>query len=270
MDWTKAKNVLIILFVALNVYLGINIVKYYKNDNVSSKTITQVKGILSNNGIDINCEIPNITKCYRLNYKNTEFNKMKVVEKLLGYTGIKVDKIQVGKPIVNGSKTLEFDNDNVINFRNTNPNESVDISSNEAVIKYCSNFMSSIGVAFSEYYIESYQENKNSSITIKFTEKYKGYLVFDNSAEILISKRGIESLKCVLVGIIGLSKYPIEIVPVYKILLKNFTNGKNATIDRIDIGFKCTYPSEGTNYDAVPEWRIKFNNSEILYFTAVG
>jgi regulatory protein YycI of two-component signal transduction system YycFG len=269
MDWSKSKIVLIILFVALNVYLGFNVIKYYQSDNISGETITEVQKLLDNNGVAVNCDIPVETKCYRLNYTIAEFDQIKVIKTLLGETNISSKDIQEGKGLVKGSKSLEFENQNIIKYSNKDPHEFVDTSNYDEVITYCKYFLTLIGVSSSEYVVEDYGENKDSSITLLLTEKYKGYLVYNNFAEIKISKKGIISLKCGKVGIIGLEKNKIDIVPAYKILIKNYVGSKNTVIKNIDLGFHCIYPSEGTNYQAVPEWRIKSKDG-IRYFTAVG
>jgi len=270
MDWVKAKNIIIVLFIALNVYLAVNIILYYKNNGISQETIIEVKKLLSNDGIILNCEIPNNTVCFRLNYKNAESGKTLITEKLLVNVITPTNKIEDGKVMTSGSKSLEFGKENTFNYVDTNPQDSVNISSYDEVIEYSQDFMYAHGISFSDYFVESYQTNKDSNISLRFIEKYKGYLVYNNFAEITVSSKGIRGLKYGKVELLSLGKTQIEIVPAYKILIKNLIGGKSKIISSIDIGFNCTYPSEGTNYDAVPEWRIRTNDGKVQYFTAVG
>ena len=58
MDWSKAKSVLILVFIILNIFLAYNIMLLYNDEGISAHIIENVENILMDNGVELKCQIP--------------------------------------------------------------------------------------------------------------------------------------------------------------------------------------------------------------------
>jgi len=257
MDWSKAKNIMIFIFLALNIFLLVNIIILNKGEDISAETRSNTKKILSDRGIKLNCEIPALNgNIGRLNYEESELDTSGIAGKLLGKDNTS-ERIEYGKELISGSKRLVFLDANTFIYTNSSPQENVDISSNSEIEKSIRKFLTGIDIPVTEYHIDLLKIRTESAVTLILSQRYKDLIVFDNYINATVTKQGIINLECKYKKIKNSSSEAMRIMPAHQVLLKNFYEGKEAVINRIDIGYKGYNQEQGIRtFSESPTWRI--------------
>jgi len=123
MDWSKAKNILLVLFLTLNCILLYNNYISFSgggsilSDEMSSNTLS----VLTSRGVGLNCEIPPSAKAATIIYGPYFEDRQKIADVLLGPKSR--DTIDDGE-IIEGTKRLKFYN-NYFDFEDVSPVEAI-------------------------------------------------------------------------------------------------------------------------------------------------
>ena len=116
MNWGYAKNVIIWVYIILNIFL---ITIFYKNntrDNISRNTINNTIIALKKRGVLVNCEVPMYNKdTGTLSYDKFEFDRRKIVNEMFEQNYSEDNSIYVS-----GSKEIKFVNKNNIIYTDYN------------------------------------------------------------------------------------------------------------------------------------------------------
>jgi regulatory protein YycI of two-component signal transduction system YycFG len=270
MDWSKAKTILIYIFIGLNIFLIVYMSMYKFDKNVSRETIANTRGILSQRGINLECAIPDYSSdTARLIYENGGLDKAGLVHKLFNSPVESYDNTEKNLEIAEGSKKLIFKDESFFAYTDEKPSVQLDISDKDEIERYLREFLKNLGLHVSNYKVDWFSRNDDGSATFIFTEKYGKYLVFDNCIRAVVAENGITNLECSYSKVKGLSKELTKIMPAYKVLLKNFSTGEDLTIISIDFGFKGYEPEgETLQYSEAPAWRIRLKDGTSRYFKA--
>lgn len=269
MDWSKVKNILIILFVALNTFLLVNIIDISRNEGVSKKTLSNTVKILNNNGVALECKIPVYLKPTGTpEYMENVLNRGVILGKLLGNIPLpSLDVTQDGNIIESGSKWIKF-NRNSFEYGNSNPTESIDINSLEDILRSIRLLLKDTGIPFGGFMPDypKLQQLSDSSVLVILRERSGTFILFDNSIKVIASKDGIVSLDLSYRKLVDITQ-PRNITPVYQILIKNFHNRSGTVITGIDFGFKMTKLDNETNsFVDVPVWRIMKEEGQAEFY----
>ncbi len=269
MDWSKVKNLFITLFLLLNAFLLFNIVSNLFERGISNQTIRDTVSILENRGVTFERKDKKIPiynkKTGRLMYYDECIDKKLVYKELL-----KADNNQKISPVENeifseGTKTLIFKRFNgydIFEYKNTDPNEKIDIMNSKATEKYLLNLISKLGLKDLDFELDSYSSNSEKKV---FIQTYKEDMLFNNVIEFIISENGILEINGSLKKVRKyLSETKEEILPAYQVLLIN-TFSKGTIIRSIDFGFKPL--NLGEMRDS-PVWRIVIKDDSPKYIDA--
>jgi len=272
MDWSKAKSILILLFLTLNIFLIVYISAYKLGQGVSRETLADAREILYSRNVKLECEIPAYnSETSRLIYENGRFDRSKIAELLLGSVYQLSEKDGKDSELADGSKKLVFKGSDLFVFTDGKPSGQLDISDKDEVEKQLRELLTGMGMQMSAYKLDWFYKNSDGSAAFVFTEKHRQFLVFDNYARVTVENGGISYLECRYKKVKSLSKEMTRIMPAYKILLKNFGSSESAaiTIIDIDIGFKGYNPEkDAKQYSEGPAWRIMMENGTARYFKA--
>ncbi len=265
MDWSKAKSILIIVFLGLNVFLAVSIITTYSGYGVSKKNIVNTIRILENRGYVFNCDMPVTTKSYKVNYSGFNFDRARIAKRLVG----NAIETQGGK-YENGSAKLSFWGDSIIQFANDTPKENIDISNSIKVEKYLRSLMSDMGLQSTKYFLDRYINNDDGSVNAVFREKYDKAIIINSNMSVVITKNGIKSIQCRVVNVKAFTA-PVKIVSAYHILLTNFIGNDKGQIDSIELGYMCGGPlQDAKEYsEENPVWRVCIKDRPTRYFTAI-
>lgn len=274
MDWRRAKNVLIYIFIVLNIFLFVYLMFFGRHGGEAENNIVTAVEILQDRGVELKCKIPDTEDSHRIRFESLTLDKESIASKLLDSGENNSYTITQGGEFNNGTKKLTFDDSSSFTYKNSDPKGEVDISDRGNTVKYCLRFLEDINLPVSEIYVDTYEKNYDGTVTIAFKEKHKKYIVFNNDITITINKNGITQLKCSLIKIIGFDDTKIKkIVPAYQILLRNYIqHSRTTTITDIDIGFNFTgftKGKRGTSTSIIPIWRVREQNGTDKFFSAI-
>ncbi len=275
MDWPKAKNILIFIFIILNIFLLVYKGVYGNSSAVTKEDVAIVLEILERNGVTVSdtCKIPLYNKnTSMLIFENNDVDRQKITEKLLNknYTDIIEQNVQqnqnniisvenkrlifgeglaftyynnINKIISNTNSGVEYygtnseDNDH-LNEINAGSGIEDSIKVNKNVEKQLRKYFSDMGINMTHFVLDRHIENLDNSETYVFIEKYKDFLIYENKISIDVYENCITKIMVNIKRIKGFTKTPLPILPAHHVILKNFYNKKDIVIKSIDIGFK--------------------------------
>ncbi|MCX7749863.1 MAG: two-component system regulatory protein YycI [Clostridia bacterium] len=270
MDWSKAKNILIILFLGLNIYLAVQIINFSDSD-ISNDVIKDTLTILDNRNIKLfkSCEIPRFNRAAdKLNIEEYRFNKKYIAQELLNDHTLSDNDI-AGDQIHKGEKYLVFKKKGVLEYKNQRPEGNLNLIGNGEIEKYAAGFLEKLDIPVSKYELDQFTSNNNGTFTLTFKEKYKGYYVFSNKMTLTLSKRGVHSLDVKFSRVIGFDNNKEKIVPAHMVLTRNLNDFIGKTILSIEMGYNYDdMEQEGNTLGERPVWRIKATQGEEYFYSA--
>lgn len=274
MEWARAKNIIIILLVVMNVFLLSRILMEYGTQGISKETIANAEKILKLRGIVVKSKVPLYDKdTPRLMLGIGEFNKAVQVENLLGIEPAKEDSEAAEKETFeNGQSRLTFTGPNSFTYENGNPADTVDISNLNETEKYLKKFLKDRKLDNSFYVLDGTPEVREDGVVYTYLEKDKGFLVYDNYLKATVTKKGVTYLEVSHRQITGFSSEKIsDISTAYQILLEHFDGSEKTVITAIDLGYRDVGDEEQNSLQSIeqlPVWRIKIQGAQPRYFGA--
>lgn len=268
MDWSRAKTILIIIFLLLNMYLLMGISISRLDRGVTVEAMNNTRTILNNKSIVLPQEIPEYTsKIPSLVYENHKLDRNIVAKILLGEEYNPTFETEKGQGQSVGTKTLFFDSYNSFTFVDKAPDGSINISEKEEVEGYIRDIMQDMGLEMSSYTLDNYKEKDEDIIQVHFTEKYMGFMVFDNYIDVELGTEGIRGIQFKYRKVKGFLDEGIKPMPIYQVLLKNYMNESHVVITDIDLGFKgYELDMDTKELSESPVWRIMSENSPPQYY----
>lgn len=266
MDWSKAKNVLIVIFLVLNVVLlFINYDTLGSGQAESKEILSNTDAVLNSRGVKLKCKIPTSVKGAMLTFENTQLDKVGIAQILLGVDP-NSKSIDAVKEIVGNNKSLLFENES-FTYINKNKGADVEISSVSDAQKLLTKLFKKLGLHFSEYILDKSIKNKDNSYELKYIHKHQGYLIYDDYIRAVIDSGGLKTLEYKYREAKSLKQDSDEepLVEAYQILI-GASDIKDTYIESIDIGFiKSKSDKETKSSFEELVWRVKSNNSEVFY-----
>ncbi|MCX7924092.1 MAG: two-component system regulatory protein YycI [Clostridia bacterium] len=270
MDWSKAKSILIITFLVLNVFLLINTGSYYLSDDIPQKTVVNVEKILRESGITLKPNIPNnVIYDTMITYGVRAFNRVDIIKGLLGQEAIGTGN---NKEVLYAGKRLIFEDEHTVIYKNENPTESIASLEKTVVEELVQKFIEKLGLTPSEYFVDEYLDNSaNNEIQLTFRQRFNDYIIFDNYVKAVISKDGVKYIECKFKEPRDINERESKVPPIHAILLKHFAGMDKTVITDIDIGFKGYNTGHETKelIDGLT-WRIRTGDGAVRYFRAVS
>ncbi|WP_129596314.1 two-component system regulatory protein YycI [Anaerophilus nitritogenes] len=269
MDWSKAKNILIIALVVTNLFLIYNIEKdIFKESALSmvyDKNIEDVVEILKEKNIKIETEVPKtILELPVLNVEYETYDEKEVGEKF----HIK-SKDTRSINIVN-HKILMYENlDNRIHIQNMDEQKAVH-EANQFIKDY--DFLDRDVV---------YDKTVKTpdGYHVFFKQKYKGHFLEISYMHIVVNASGIKKFERVWLKPLQFDENKKEIIPATKALLKSMeqikTSNEQVKIKKIDLGYwfdpsriSLTNSDNIKSGTAIPAWRFTLKDGNIVFIPA--
>jgi len=263
MEWSKAKTILLVLLILLNLFLLIGILLHGANFTLSDDYVQYAKKFLAERNITFKADPPSYNKASgMIEYKSRQINEDQVVKAVFGKAMKPVEQ-ENGKRIWDeGNKILEIGN-NSIRIRDFLPGIQESFDNPDELTGSLQAYIKRLGVVKNELVLESQVSIDAETREISFVEKYKEQLLFDNAITIQVSRDGRADLELIcrdVNKVIGSD----EILSVYQILVMAGIP-EHSVISSIDFGYKRI--NEEDLFDS-PVWRIRFDNGKIDYYNA--
>jgi regulatory protein YycI of two-component signal transduction system YycFG len=238
MDWSRAKTILIIAFVILDLFLAsqLNQMMQQKSQYVKANNITdqQIRSLLKDAQITLTAPKPE-------NLPKVDFYKATITA-MEGW-----QKDEQGGSIKNYPVPRSFRND-----------------------KELEHLLSEQIPFFHEYRRSVYDTVPNKKIV--FLQTSQGHTIFDGRIEVnLADNRKVESIRVVHYQL----KEPsaVKLISFNTALFRLINSGetnKNTTITSAELGYRAkTYPTASDEFVLIPYWRFRVGN-ETLYVNAMN
>lgn len=263
MEWSKAKTILLVLLILLNIFLLAGIILNGANFTLSDDYVQYAKKFLAERNITFKTDPPSYNKASgMIEYKSRQINEDQLVKAIFGKSMKPVEQ-EAGKRVWDeGNKYLEIGN-NLILIRDSLPQLKESFGKPDELINDLQAYIKQLGVVKNEITVESRISSDAETMVISFVEKYKDQLLFDNAITVQVSRDGRADLELVcrdVNKVIGSD----EILSIYQILVMAGIP-EHSVISSIDFGYKRI--NEEDLFDS-PVWRIRFDNGQIEYYNA--
>ncbi|MDQ2087497.1 two-component system regulatory protein YycI [Herbivorax sp. ANBcel31] len=265
MDWSKAKSILIVIFISLNLFLGVVLIRAISEEGISQETIDNVKKALLNRGVVVNSEIPLYNKkTGTLPYRDESIDKLGIFENFLDIEKEVLNRDYKDKNQIEiEGKKIIFQNSDKFIYKDKNLSDNISVNKNsEEVFDNLKFLFEGTDIPVSEFEFDK----KEDESTYMFRQKYNDFWIFENYISVRMSKEGVAYLECryrktddIIQG--------NEILSAYQVLIKNHENIKDIEIIAIDLGFKEHIIEDGTmELNDIPVWRVRTSNKEEMFF----
>ncbi len=261
MDWAKAKTILIILFLLLNVFLFItlldnNAVLTFKSDYARYAT-----EFLQTRNIHIEAEIPNVKgKAGVLAFGSRAIDLEALSQTVFGKKVPAVQKDGITM-IKDGDESI------IIKGQTLTLTDKLSMGTDlyqddKAFQDMLYDYLWSMGIQKKELSLPSKTLSGDQRI-YDFYMTYKEYLLFEQPIQAILNREGVMTLTLPTREVKRIQS-PSEILSVYQVLVMGQLP-QNATLSHVAFGFKRI----GANdlFDS-PVWHIRLEDGQSLYYNA--
>jgi len=264
MDWSKAKNIILVLLLLLNIFLLVNIINIKMAFETSREYRVNAQKALTGLNIEINCSIPSSNKpVQRISFVEKDKNVYtEMIRSLMGNTeGRTEDSKSV---YYAGGKTLEFFDNRFIYTDNTN-SVTVPVVNRKRLDKTLRNWIRKNKISKADFVLDNiYQED--GTVIAEYVQLYNKMPVFSNKITfkidngILVQAEG----SCRIFYDLRANKED-DVVSAEIVLLTNKDMIRGA-VESIDLGY---YLAQKDELHDTPVWRIKTSTGGELLFNAI-
>lgn len=275
LDWPRAKNILLIMFIGLNIFLLWRIASNREVTTVSREALYNTVKILESKGIKFSEDLKLPTHeggMYMLDYQQNGDIRSELIDRFFGSLPVSSTMKGDSEVITSGSRELIIFGTNTFTYRDVKASASLDLSDRVSTEKYIKNYLSDLGFNPFRFVLDYSVDSGDDIIIYTFMEEYNGYPIFNNMVKVTVTKKGITSVSGGYINVKGFSGSTRNVMPVHQVLLKNAPKMPEITITRINLGYEG-FNTEASNGAAMftsqsPVWRIICENGSIYYFKA--
>ncbi|MCX7772954.1 MAG: two-component system regulatory protein YycI [Clostridia bacterium] len=261
MDWSKAKTILIIVFLLLNIFLMTTI--FYTNSSLrfQSDYTKYAKDYLASKEITLKGSIPSgPAKAGTLDYIAKTYDFKKITAKVFGH--------EVTQSIANnavlyaeGEEEISLTGDILI-IHDRISEGSLLYRDPEKFAEESMNYLADIGYSRSSLYIEN-QAGNGDEKSLLIGQMYNNGVLFDLPISVSLTPNGLLKVSAPAKEVKKVNRQFDIISPYQLLVMSNLTN--RSTIKKIEFGYHRL--SEGEIYDS-PIWRITMDDNSFIYYDA--
>lgn len=278
MNWNRALNVFIGIFVVINLILYLviqnEVVARY---TVSTESNRQLHGILKQQGIDLQDFLPDYYPMATLDFLNPQVDREAVLASVFS--------VESYAPAPNMTSAFRYISDRQEVIFHTGESEGLITYASKRPVFIPSNFTEKVMVETAETFAKALiavetdlvltdirPSSDKSFYILEFNEKYKGALLFCNYVIVKIDRTGVLEAKAMRYLPDSGNKPKQEIIPVdqvlYKFMMKFGAPGM--VITGLDLGYDVMSDeiTTGSRVSLVPYYRIKTSTGSFYYVSA--
>lgn len=276
MNWSKAKNILIIALVMLNIFLFVTIKTTGSKVGNEKTLIDDTLSILESRGVEIAVPIPEIKgQAKLLHLGQAGLDKNKVLSFLLQIDSVE-DQTQT--QFERNDKKVVFLNRQFNHFYYVDQKEKtqkvLSIAHKKEVENFCMDFMTSLDIVWDEFTITDFSVNDEETVAeILITQIYQGEIVFDNYIRAIVSETGFAYAEVSCYQINGVEISDGKLLSPHQVLLMFFTKGSvGSKVTYIEQGFKRrTFSiSDVTEEQVGLCWRVRTEDGYDVYVSLMN
>lgn len=279
MNWNRVLNVLILIFLLLNVVLFVlkqktDVEKY----TLSSEREQQLRDILTTEkNIAVYDYLPAFYPKSRLELQTPQVDQEKIKEMFFeGDVKISMTENNAEK-YYDGQQEIYFykgDNKGVVFYKGTNKNYVPKNSSENAIIETAKKFANDIFLGKAKMVL-THTHTVDGEYIFLFNEQYRKQTLFCNYVTIRIDKNGVKEAQALRYKPLDFLTSSLNIVAVdealYNLMFSlNNSNNELLKITDIDLGYDLDIDDNvnAVIFEAIPYYRVKMVNGEDYFINA--
>jgi len=270
MNWNKAKNIVIVALVILNLVL-LAVSSFTKDEyTLNAENEKAIISLLNKNGIYLSAEIPErFEPLPYLIMNKAQYDDMELKKIFFSASEEVKRSVEFEATIFRTDKKTLTIKENGISYYNENENAVLENLDTQKAQKEAEKIINA--VMKNKNYELKKLELSEDKYYLKYYEVYLKNKVYNNSVDIVISKNGIESMELIrydIAGFYGTNKKicsPDEALLAFLYELRDKKTG-DILIDDVEIGYY--FEEYNSQSRAVPCYRISLKNSKVYYVNA--
>lgn len=275
MDWKRFKTIIIIALIFINIFLAVTYARMKLSEqNVSKDTRKNITAILKKSNITIDYDIfpknkESYTACYISRFLPDD---EKFISKVIGEIDTYNDGVYSGK-----LGTLKISDEVFLfslNSADKNAPDEESVSSEETASALCEKIMDNCGIYRELYSRRKFTHKKGKkSARLRYELSFDGYGFFDSYIDFEINEGGITKITGRnIVKNETAQPYEAKLMPMESVIVGVAADKKAEKAVRItDITFGYILGNSESRYQsalALPIWRIRFDDGDIIYYDA--
>lgn len=277
MDWSKAKTILIVSFILVNIILVYNLFmgNIDGDTRVDKEFMGDVVELLANKDIILDAEIPNETEglpTLLVEYENISMGNIN--KNFFGNSGEIINNGEGLSVIESDNEKIKIINGKLLIYESQKLEEKYDIKDMEMAKELALNFLKTWGYDTSDLKL-SHSKTIEDEYYLEFSKIYNGRYLESAFTNMHINNTGIKELERLWLNVIEEAKSPINISNGYKSILGllSMNRAYNKTITDISLSYyfdpeRHEYienPEKAKLGRAIPAWRIQFNDGYKIF-----
>lgn len=265
MDWARAKNIILIILILLNIFLFINVISVKNSFNETGQYQKIAKQALETAGVIVTGALPNYSgQLGRISY--TEKDLLELQEVINELTGLNYNDASGSDELYweNGGRRLQFLADNFV-YTDKTSSDTFNAEDEKKLNKQIMAWIKAKGLSDRDLKQKSLGKNGNI-VTVEYIQQYGRMPLFSNKIVFAIEDSKlirVEGSKRIFYDI-KLSKQKDEIISPHIVLLTN-KDSVQGVISSIVLGY--LRPKDEELYD-VPVWQMSLLSGSEIYFNA--
>jgi len=265
MDWARAKNIILIILILLNIFLFINVISVKNSFNETGQYQKIAKQALETAGVIVTGALPNYSgQLGRISY--TEKDLLELQEVINELTGLNYNDASGSDELYweNGGRRLQFLADNFV-YTDKTGSDTFNAEDEKKLNKQIMAWIKAMGLSDRDLKQKSLGKNGNI-VTVEYIQQYGRMPLFSNKIVFAIEDSKlirVEGSKRIFYDI-KLSKQKDEIISPHIVLLTN-KDSVQGVISSIVLGY--LRPKDEELYD-VPVWQMSLLSGSEIYFNA--
>jgi len=262
MDWNRAKSIILILLIFLNIFLFINIIIVKKDFDLSGTYRANALKALTDSGIVISCSVPSGNKpVQRISF--IEKDKNVYTEMIRNLMGIEEDDDIIREEYYSDKKTLKFI-DNKFIYTDDSGSVIVPVENRKKLDTALKKWIKKNRISNDSFVLDKvYRED--DAVVAEYVQLYRNVPVYDNRIVFRIKNKALAEVEgnCRIFYELRANKEDY-VVSAEIVLLTNKDRIKGEIVG-IDLGYLLAQTDE--LYDT-PVWRITLSAGEEILFNA--
>jgi len=263
MHWNRAKNIILVLLVSLNLFLFVNIMIVKKNFELTGTYRNNALKALTAAGVELNCSVPFSSKpVQRISFVEKDKNVYTgMIESLMGIKE-KNDIIYRDTYHTEG-KTLKFEDNRFVYTDNTN-SIVLPVENHRKLDASLKSWIRKNRISKDKFVLDKLYE-EDGDVIAEYVQLYRNIPVLDNKIVFRIRNKALAEVEGSLRIFYDLRANKEDYIVSAEIVLLTNKDRIKGKVEAIDLGYLLAQKDE--LYDT-PVWRVKLSSDEEILFNA--
>lgn len=276
MEWRKAIIILIISFLALNLFLLGN--WWLGNEPTGEFALTkeqqqEIAELLSKKGVKLDTRIPSEGEPQAfLEVAYQGVDEIKVAEDFFGKDLVPAaEPLEGGKSFTSGEKQLIVMENGIISFYDKGKNAAPPDLSEEKAVEMAEAFIKAHGGFPEDAKLNSTTyDQKSGGFLIGYVRNYEGFFIANSYIDVVVTPAGVKSYYQLWLNPVGYAGKKRSVISPLTAILRAISEAGDReviAITQIQQGFYTKF-YDADKWQAAPVWKIQLDRADVYYVNA--